>query len=275
MLIGPVSEPAIHVMSWNIRRRMPHLLSRPADRWNRRAPRLRMLLQEEKPTLLGAQEVLPDQLRYIRESLGENYRSVGKGRDRNGGDEACPIFYDTRRLELLDWAQQALSKQPDTPGSVSWGSVFPRILVWASFRERATSSRFLMLNTHLDHLSRRSRAHSALAIHQIISTHGVPSVLSGDFNDSLHSASLRGLYSTGLLADTWQVAQSHASEEWGTFPNYRAPRRGGRRIDGILASPAFKVQSTAINSRQYHGGWASDHLPVHALILPPENGART
>ncbi len=274
-LIGAAVAPAIHVMSWNIRRRMGALTLRTADRWNDRAPRIRALLRAEAPTVFSAQEALPDQVAFVRDCLGEDHAVVGRGRGADGGGEASPIIYDTRQLELLDWRQTALSDQPARPGSTSWGNIVPRALVSASFRQRGTGNLFLVLNTHLDHLSRRSRVRSAQEILRIIAEHGLPAVVTGDLNDRAGGPTLRELFAQGSLVDTWEVARSHASEAWGTFPNYREPRRGGRRLDWILVSPSFQVQTAAVNPRRYHGGWASDHLPVHALMFPPENGTST
>ena len=56
-LVGPVPAPGLHVMTWNIRRPVPAALTRPADRWHHRAPRVRALLTSERPTVLCAQEV--------------------------------------------------------------------------------------------------------------------------------------------------------------------------------------------------------------------------
>lgn len=259
-------------MSWNIRRRLAPVLSRGAERWSCRAPRIRALLEVEQPTILGAQEALPDQIRVLRRSLGSDYRTVGRGRGANGRGEASPILYDGQRVELLDWKQSALSNSPDQAGSVSWGNVIPRIMVAATFRDRASSRRFLVVNTHLDHLSRRSRLRSAQAVLQVLAHSGLPAVVTGDLNDGAESAPVRELLSEGVLADTWETAQTHRSEAWGTFPNYREPRRGGRRLDWILASPAFDVLTTAINARRYGGGWGSDHLPVQAELLLAESG---
>lgn len=270
-LIGPVEAPAIQVMSWNIRRRMPNLLARPADRWEQRVPRIRALLRAEQPTLLGAQEALPDQVSCVRDCLGEAYQSLGRGRGADGRGETAPIFYDTRRLELLDWEQLSLSERPAKPGSVSWGNVIPRIMVVATFRDRRTSRRFLTVNTHLDHLARRSRLRSAQMIRRVIVDRELPAVITGDLNVGAGSAPLRTLLSGGELTDVWETAQTRGSEAWGTFPNYRMPRRGGRRLDWILASPEFGVPHAVINARRYGGGWPSDHLPVQAVLLPPEN----
>ena len=270
-LIGPATS-GIHVMSWNVRRRMPVLLSRPTDRWDRRMPRIRDLLQEERPTLLGAQEALPEQVAFLRDCLGRNYRALGRGRGADGGGEACPILYDDRRLELLDQHQHALSDHPHRPGSRSWGNLIPRIVVMATFRGRRTGRTFLVINTHLDHLSRRSRARSAQAIRQVVSGHGLPAVVTGDLNEGPGGTASRTLCADGPLMDSWDVAEHHASQEWGTFPNYRRPRRGGRRLDRILVTPNIRVTRVAVNPRDYDGGWPSDHLPVQAELLPAEGG---
>ena len=274
-LVGPVTAPALHVMSWNIRRPMPPVLSNPADRWDRRAPRLRALLTAERPTVLGAQEVLGDQAAVVWEALGGGYRYVGRGRSTDGGGEASPIFYDSRRLDLIDWDQSALSDHPTRPGSVSWGNLFPRVMVSATFRDRATSRRFLVVNTHLDPLSARSRLRSAHAILEAVAASGLPAVVTGDLNAGPTSAVVRELVSGGVLADSWRGARNRVSEEWGTYANYREPRRHGRRIDWILATSAFKVSHAAVNPLRYGGGWASDHLPVHAVMGLDEGGAAT
>lgn len=271
-LIGPIAAPALHVMSWNIRRRVTHVIPRAVDRWDRRASRVQELLTAERPTLLGVQEALPDQAWFVRDSLGEGYRWVGHGRNADGRGEGCPIFYDAERLELLDWEQVALSNTPTSAGSASWGNIIPRILVSATFEDRATSRRFLAVNAHLDQLSAHSRLRSARAIRRIVSTSALPTVLTGDLNAGSTSAPLRELLSDGSLAETWGMAQTHDSEEWATFSNYRAPRSGRSRIDWILASPVFRVVRAAINAQRHAGGWASDHLPVQAVMLLPHSG---
>ncbi len=271
-LIGPVVAPGLHVMSWNIRRRIKRLIPRAVDSWDRRAPRLKELLRAELPTLLGVQEALPEQAQFVLDSLGGRYRWIGRGRGAGGRGEGCPLYYDAERLELLDWNQTSLSSQPSLPGSTSWGNIIPRILVSATFQDRATSRRFLAVNTHLDHLSAKSRLRSARAICRVVSASGLPAVLTGDLNAGAASAPLRELLADGMFTETWDMAQTRDSEEWGTFSNYKTPRRGGKRLDWILASPAFRVDLAAINSQRYDGGWASDHLPVQAVLVLPESG---
>lgn len=267
-LIGAVEAPALHVMSWNICQSSSPFILRARNRWPRRAPRLEALLRAERPTLLGAQEAQPEQVAFLRDCLGEHYRVLGRGRDAAGDDEACPILYDTRRLELVDWWQSALSDTPQVPGSTSWGNLLPRVMVCAVLRGRAGSGRLLAVNTHLDHLSRRARVRSAQAIRQVVAETGLPAVVTGDLNDSADSEPLRELLAGGLLTDAWQTARDHDSELWGTFGRYRQPRPGGRRLDWVLVSPELEVQRAAINPRRHDDGWASDHLPVQVVLRP-------
>ncbi|HEV7950327.1 MAG TPA: endonuclease/exonuclease/phosphatase family protein, partial [Glaciihabitans sp.] len=127
-LIGPVSAPELHVMTFNIRRRMMHLTRRSPDRWHNRKALLRRILRSEKPTVLGIQEAMPDQMTYVAESLPESYLSIGYGRNPDMSGERCAIFYDRDRLQLGEWSQLALSDTPDVPGSRSWGNMIPRVV---------------------------------------------------------------------------------------------------------------------------------------------------
>lgn len=123
-LIGPVTPPALHVMTFNIRRRLSPALRR-VDRWRDRRAAVAALLQAEQPHILGVQEALPDQARDVHTALGARYVALGHGRRRDGGGEACPLFFDADRLELENWRQIALSDRPDDPGSRSWATGCP------------------------------------------------------------------------------------------------------------------------------------------------------
>lgn len=226
-VLGRVGAPGIHVMSWNIRRPVPAALTRPADRWTTRAPRLRALLGAEQPTVLCAQEAVAWQITAVRDGLGRRFDHLGRGRGSDGGGEACPIFYDTTRLDLLGWDQTALSDTPDRPGSMSWGNLCPRVLVSAQFRDRATARELVVVNTHLDPLSARSRVRSARAIRDLLAARDVPAVVAGDLNAGPSDAAVRDLLSEGALVDSWAVAASRRTDRWGTYAAYREPRRGG------------------------------------------------
>ncbi|MHA6670213.1 endonuclease/exonuclease/phosphatase family protein [Homoserinimonas sp. A447] len=265
-LIGPVAAPGLHVMTYNIRRRLPHLMPRSPDRWVHRQPLLRRLLQAEQPALLGVQEALFDQAGFVRHTLGEHYRSIGHGREANTGGEGCPIFYDSRRLRVLSWRQTALSDTPDVPGSTSWGNRVPRIVVDATMRDLDTGIEFQAVNTHLDHKSRSSRLRSADALRQIVSASTLPTIMTGDFNTDADTDPYDALTGEGLLVDTWDVTQKRLTEVWGTFLDYRQPEHDRKRIDWILVTPGITVEKAAINVSRYEKGWPSDHAAVQAVV---------
>ncbi|GAA2179842.1 endonuclease/exonuclease/phosphatase family protein [Leucobacter tardus] len=259
----------LHVMTFNVRRPLGCLLGRCVDRWSVRKPRLETLLRAERPAILGAQEVLPDQGRVMLAALGADYRLIGRGRSRSGTGEACPIIFDERRFELRESDQWALSDTPDRPGSRSWGNPFPRIAVSALLRDRESSTTFQVVNTHLDPLSARSRARSAAMIRERTSSAGVPTIVTGDANDGPDSRAANELYEAGALRDAWRVAHLRETPELATYAGYRAPRPG-RRIDWIAVSPDITVERIGIVFRPVGDGWASDHLPVAARVTLPE-----
>jgi endonuclease/exonuclease/phosphatase family metal-dependent hydrolase len=265
-LIGPVAAPGLHVMTYNIRRRLPHLNPRSPDRWVHRRPLMKRLLEVEQPTLLGVQEALFDQANFVRHALGQHYRSIGYGREANRGGEGCPIFYDTTRLRVLDWTQTALSDTPDVPGSTSWGNRTPRLVVEATMLDLATGIRFQAVNTHLDNRSRASRLRSADELRRIVSASPLPAIITGDFNTDAETDPYEELTGHGLLLDTWDTAATRLTEVWGSFPNYRQPKLEHKRIDWILATPGVSVLSAAINAARYAGGWPSDHAAVQAVV---------
>ncbi|MCP2636445.1 endonuclease/exonuclease/phosphatase family protein [Microbacterium sp. HD4P20] len=263
-LIGPIAPPGLHVMTFNIRRRMDGLAWRRADRWRHRLPAVRALLASEQPTLLGVQEAMPDQADDVLAALGRRYRFVGHGRGARRTGEGCPLYFDSGRLELLEWEQIALSDHPHHAGSRSWGNLIPRVAVTARFRDRSTNSPFLALNTHLDPFSRRSRLRAVDALRALIGDG--PAILTGDLNAREGSRTLRELLSDGSLKDAWATAARRVGASVGTFPNYRPARAGAHRIDWIIVTPDVGVERAGINARRFDGRWPSDHLPVQAVV---------
>ena len=259
----------VRVMTANIRRDLGVWALRPPDRWTVRRDRLRAQLRAFAPHVLGVQEALPGQTRWVLESLGDRYGFVGHGRDADGGGEGCPVFFDRTRLELLGWQQTALSDAPHRAGSRSWGNPFPRVAVTARFRIRGTGAEFRCVNTHLDPVSARSRERSLAHLRDAITAEPGPAILTGDFNTGPGSAALDALLADGALRDAWLVARERDSPEYATYANYRAPRPG-RRLDWIVATDDVVVDRVRIVAEPVLGGWPSDHLPVLAEVRLPK-----
>lgn len=266
-VVGPVAPPAVHIMSWNIRRTIAGSRRNSPDFWPARRPLVERLLRAEAPAIIGVQEAMVRQADDLAEMLGADFRRVGRGRRADGGGEGCPIFYDTTRVELTAWSQFALSPTPTIAGSRGWGNMVPRIAVQAEFRTPA-GARFSVLNVHLDHVSRRSRRRSADLLVTLAQRSPRPVIVMGDFNDVPGSATYRTLQGAGLV-DTWEHGRERRGPDVGTYSGYRAPKANGRRIDWMLATPELQVQLAAINTSRFEGRAPSDHEPVQSVFEIP------
>ena len=271
-LIGAAGPAGLHVMSFNIRLDCQGTLPGQADHWPERVPALRAVLDLEKPTILGLQEALHHQLAAVETALPLHYRSVGYGRDGGSAGEYSPIFYDSRRLAVLEWDQVWLSDTPDRIGSATWGNTVTRMAVWARFRDSSTGRELLAVNTHFDHESENARTLSARALADLTARFApeVPILLTGDFNSPAGaSRAYATLVDSGIFRDTWSAAQQRLTPAWGTCPNYKDPVEGEIRIDWLLATPGVEVAAAGINPFTLDGRYPSDHLPVQALVRIP------
>ncbi len=138
----------------------------------------------EQPTVLGTQEGLYGQLKDIQRDLPDRYDWIGVGRAGGSRDEFMAIFYDTRRLEPLEFDHFWLSDTPDVIGSKSWGNNVIRMVTWVRFADLRTGKEFIAVNTHFDHQSENSRQLSANLVRDRVNgfAPGLPVVLTGDFN---------------------------------------------------------------------------------------------
>lgn len=239
---------------------------RDLNTWSSRRPLLAELVTRSAPTVLGTQEGLRHQLDELSAALPEHYRWVGSSRGSIASDEHCAVFYDTRRLEVVDLTERWFSTTPEVRGSISWGSN-PRLMTAVTFRERGNGDEFLVINTHLDHRSVQARRFAAdyLLAYVRAEAAGRPVVVMGDFNTAARvSAVYRRLCDTPLV-DTFE-AQPLGGADRPTFNNYQPPPRVGHRIDWILVSPEVQVSTSTVNVTDFDGRYPSDHLPVEAVV---------
>ncbi|MBR9988755.1 MAG: endonuclease/exonuclease/phosphatase family protein [Gemmatimonadetes bacterium] len=238
------------------------------------------VIREFAPTVLGVQEALRFQLDETGSVLPD-HGMVGVGReDGVERGEYSAIFYDRRRLELLEHDTFWLSDMPAVPGSMSWGNRITRIATWARFRDRATHATFYVFNTHWDHESQPSRERSAALIIERIGARAHPDdpvLLMGDFNAGEDNAAFQALLAPRAavpgnvpLYDTFRAVHP-AARETGTLNAFRGDR-SGPKIDAILASPEWQTLDAAIVLLEENGRYPSDHFPVIAVLrLPASN----
>jgi endonuclease/exonuclease/phosphatase family metal-dependent hydrolase len=264
-VIGPAQGDSLHVMAFNLR----YASDSTPNSWAQRRPVMADLLRREQPTVIGTQEGLYGQLKDIHHDLPDRYDWIGVGREGGSRGEFMAVYYDTQRLEPLEFDHFWLSDTPDVIGSASWGNTVVRMVTWVRFEDRRTGEELVVVNTHFDHQSENSRQRSAELVRDRINglAPELPVVLTGDFNTPAENSASYDILTTGAgLTDTWTTAAERRTPLYATFHGYRPLVPNGARIDWILTRGDVDVRAAAINTFEQGGQYPSDHLPVQALI---------
>jgi endonuclease/exonuclease/phosphatase family metal-dependent hydrolase len=254
----------IRVMSFNIR----YGLAADGDNhWQHRKGLTLARIRAFDPDLLGLQECRDDaQADFVREGLLD-YHCIGVHRGGPGDTalEMAPLLFRRSTFELLETGCFWLSETPETPGSMSWGSAYPRTVTWARLTSLATGAVLTYVNTHFDYEPAAIDGNACCLRHWLDQNHrGTPLILTGDFNADKESYAYRLLAGEGMLRDAHrQVCLcDHDDTTFHAFghPEERAP------IDWILVSGQFRVLAAGID--RWHQGtlYPSDHYPVTATL---------
>ena len=253
----------MRVMTFNIRN------SEAQDGQNEWAVRRNWVAQfiyNIEPDVVGMQEVLPDQMAYLKDSLSSKYEGYGVARD--DGDsigEACPIFYRTDRFTRLTQGNFWLSDTPGVP-SRSWGAACNRVCTWVMLQDKRSQRVFIVANTHLDHVSEQARTRGIILIKQRLAAiaNNCPIILAGDFNAAAggdtYQAALGRVFT---MQDCYPKAEKTGGQR-STYQEYgNVPDSEGERIDFIFTTEGINVKRAYIyNSMIDVGQYLSDHNAV-------------
>jgi endonuclease/exonuclease/phosphatase family metal-dependent hydrolase len=261
-------QKSFSVMSYNLRFANP---SDGSNSWDKRKERVTNLINFYEPGLVGTQEGLLHQLKFISREL-PYYQWIGKGRDNGTMEgEFSALFYDTRRFELIENSEETfwLSKTPSKP-SKGWDADFPRIVTVGIFKDKRTKRQFVVLNTHFDHVGDTARLESAKLIVDTIRRNysTMPVILTGDFNATPGSKPYKVITGKNtVLRDAYHTSQTANVGPSFTFEGFTVQSESQkRRIDYIFTNDRFEVKKHAIISSFNQFRYPSDHLPVIATL---------
>lgn len=259
-------EP-LRVMSYNIRL---DLESDGINRWSNRRDQFIGQVRLMKPAILGLQEVVPGQKTDLEQAL-PGYQFLGVARDdgRNKG-EYSNLAIDRSVFRVQTSGTFWLSPTPKEP-SKGWDAAYPRIATWAKLVRRSDGRRFLVLNSHFDHVGQTARLESARQIVRWIGANRTPGetvLMTGDLNAEPGTPPLVELTGPRLgLRDAKTVSKTPPVGPEGTFNNWVLVPRETRRIDYVLTDPAVEVERYAVLAWHGEGGRpASDHFAVVADV---------
>lgn len=265
---------SVRAMSFNIR------YNNPGDgihAWPNRADEAARTIAFWDADVAGLQEALRGQIDDVSMRLPD-YAWLGVGRD-DGADagEFSPIFYKRDRFNVVEQGTFWLSPTPDEVGSQGWDAALPRIATWAHLQDKATEARFLIVNTHFDHVGEEARVQSAQLIRSrlenmpLLRLPDIPIILMGDFNVTPDHAAYAALTSAHqshrMFYDARHVARRPAYGPEGTFSGFTVGEESDRRIDYIFTSAAWSVERYGVLNAHREGRYPSDHLPVVAELL--------
>ena len=235
-----------------------------------RTTRLKALIDEYKPDLIGTQETTFEWYKYLR-SL-EGYAIVGSSRNghKKTSGEWSAILYNTERFVLMDSDTFWLTSTPDEVGSVE-NSLCRRICTWAELFDRYTGETIVMVNTHLDHSNDHVRAAQAgYLVYHLKARLGdrfknCSLYLTGDFNCRKGSSPYSSIVENGDFVDARTVAAADNSVVNGTFHDYGT---ADMEIDFCFYRGDETVLEYEIISQKYvsegetEAGFVSDHYGV-------------
>ena len=259
--VGLLQAQQLKTMTYNIRL---DVASDGENAWPERKDFIVSQLQFHEPDVLGTQEGLPHQVKYLTENL-PYYGLIGQGRDGVDKGEYSAIFYNKGKFEIKDSGTFWLSETPDTI-SKGWDAAINRICTYALLEDKNSEKTFWVFNTHFDHVgvvSRQKAVGLILKRIKALNTAKLPVVVMGDLNVTPDSKVISLL--NEQLIDTRTAARIHFGQE-GTFNGFNYNQIANRRIDYIFVSKGFEVQkyATLTESKDLH--FPSDHFPVLALV---------
>lgn len=235
--------------------------------WPNRSSQVGALLDFYEPDIFGLQEALIGQIEDVQSRL-PHMKWVGIGRDdgRNAG-EFSPIFYNSEKFTALKHGTFWLSETPEKPG-LGWDAACNRVCTWLVLKENKSNKRFMVLNTHFDHMGNKARVESAkLILSKIgeLNPKNLPLILTGDFNLTPDKDPISVL--TTKLKDSKLVSRKEPYGPEGTFNSFKFDAPMKARIDYVFVNDRIEVLQYGVLTDSKDQRYPSDHQPVLVDLL--------
>ena len=228
-----------------------------------RSDRLIWLLEQYRPDVVGMQEYTSNWDFMLTDFLEESdYQIVFEYR-AHGDQEATPILYNAKKLELESTEFFWLSETPEQE-SPSWDDGEGRrcrIATECVFKEKSTGIRFVHINTHFG-LTTLSQSGGGALIHQRVKEKyaDMPVFVTGDFNCQEGSEGYRNITEDGLLTDSFLLAEEFGNI-CGTFNGFKDDG-GSAVIDFIFVTEKVSPGYYSVLNEKPEGKFVSDHFAV-------------
>ncbi|WP_106790805.1 endonuclease/exonuclease/phosphatase family protein [Aquimarina sp. Aq78] len=251
------------VMSYNIRYNNPN---DNENWWENRKQEVVQMIQYYSPDILGIQEGLNDQVKYV-DTMLTNYSFVGVGRgDGHQAGEYAALFFNINTIELIETKTFWLSEKTDTV-SIGWDASMERIVTYGQFRDKSTRDTIHVFNCHYDHLGEIARENSSKLVLRLIKKMKIENeriAVIGDLNCLPNTRPIQILKTK--LEDSFESSKTSPYGPIGTFNGFNSEKKIISRIDYILIKNIVVNSYSNIDDRRRNNLLLSDHLPVFIRI---------
>lgn len=230
--------------------------------WEFRKSEVSQMINYYSPEIIGIQEGLSKQIKYLDSTLSE-YKYIGVGRnDGKSKGEYAAIFYKTERIKLLSTKTYWLSETPDKV-SVGWDASMERIVTFGAFLDKKTNDALYVFNCHFDHKGKVSRVKSVELILNIIKNKGITDdriILMGDLNCESDEKPIELLKIE--MVDNYNKKGVITYGPLGTYNEFDPNIEINKRIDYVFTKNIKVIEYVHIDDRRKNNLLLSDHLPV-------------
>ena len=252
---GENYETEITICSFNIR---GSNMDTGVNAWSNRKKMVIREFGNYQYDIVCMQEPLTDQIQDFL-SIGI-YEWLGvSGQGTPDSDVFTPIFYNKKKLNVLDYGTFWLSETPDVV-SRGWDGKFPRICTWAKFRDIENCRSFYVFNTHLDHVGEVAKLEGARLICRKIKemTAEEAVFITGDMNSTPETPPIHTFLSE--FSNSREIA-TEKSGPAGTVHSY-GKLYPPSQIDYIFVNEYISVTKAITITKNSDPVYMSDHYPI-------------
>ena len=252
---GENYEAEITICSFNIR---GSNMDTGVNAWSNRKKMVIREFGNYQYDIVCMQEPLTDQIQDFL-SIGI-YEWLGvSGQGTPDSDVFTPIFYNKKKLNVLDYGTFWLSETPDVV-SRGWDGKFPRICTWAKFRDIENCRSFYVFNTHLDHVGEVAKLEGARLICRKIKemTAEEAVFITGDMNSTPETPPIHTFLSE--FSNSREIA-TEKSGPAGTAHSY-GKLYPPSQIDYIFVNEYISVTKAITITKNSDPVYMSDHYPI-------------
>ena len=252
---GENYETEITICSFNIR---GSNMDTGVNAWSNRKKMVIREFGNYQYDIVCMQEPLTDQIQDFL-SIGI-YEWLGvSGQGTPDSDVFTPIFYNKKKLNVLDYGTFWLSETPDVV-SRGWDGKFPRICTWAKFRDIENCRSFYVFNTHLAHVGEVAKLEGARLICRKIKemTAEEAVFITGDMNSTPETPPIHTFLSE--FSNSREIA-TEKSGPAGTAHSY-GKLYPPSQIDYIFVNEYISVTKAITITKNSDPVYMSDHYPI-------------